>query len=255
MAPPPGDPSPDDPPPVATIRQTIAQNAAKYKGDTSDQIPGFHTNWGTNSGDSEWCSDYASWIWGGAHAETDGLDSSAGDFVANYGQRHPGTVHNTQTDPNGYTPQRGDAVVFSYGYEGNTKAKHVAIVESVNTETHMMTIINGNGTDGKVTEREMSYVLSPEGTTTFAPTDFVNPVGPGGVPLTDAPDYGVGVGPDQLIPATAQPASLHEAGGFVSSGSDSVFMGPDLAPLARQGDRTSDGGYLVDQSDEGVYSG
>src|SRR5215468_6967158 len=57
--------------------------------------------------------------------------------------------------------------------------------------------------------------------------------------LDNAPDHGVVAGPNQLLVAVAHPSCLHSGGQPVVSGSSSIFVGPEQAPLAGHGDRTA----------------
>jgi hypothetical protein len=53
--------------------------------------------------------------------------------------------------------------------------------------------------------------------------------------------YSVRHGGDTKAVGYADPTTKHEGGGYMNQGSNTVFVGPILAPLARVGDGTSDG--------------
>jgi uncharacterized Zn-binding protein involved in type VI secretion len=239
-------PGPSGPQPVASVGQTIKQDAEKYIGDNPGQ--GGLPDW-----QEAWCSDFATMIWDQAGAATDGLNSGACSFVSGYGNDHPETVHDQAHDPN-YTPQVGDAVVFDYNDDPkHPYANHVALVTAVNADG-TMDIISGNGGPNGVTPQHMhSAYGSKFGSESI--TDFVSPIAKGGTPLVQTDNSNVAIGPNQQLVATASPATLDATGQSPVTGSDSVFVGGDQAPIARHGDRTSNGGTIVDQSDEGVYSG
>ena len=82
-----------------------------------------------NSRGEEWCADFAKWVWAHAGVDVDGLTNGAGSFA-----QYNGGLSST--------PEVGDAVVF--GYEGDGKAEHVAIVTSVDTAAGEITSIGGN---------------------------------------------------------------------------------------------------------------
>ncbi|MFG1966048.1 FG-GAP-like repeat-containing protein [Nonomuraea sp. NPDC049028] len=96
--------------------------------------------------DSNWCADFAKYVWrkaGVPHADVPELEggvltgwaSSFKDYGTKYGTWH--------TRGSGYTPQPGDAVVFDW--EQNGDIDHVGIVKSVDGST--IYTIEGNSGD------------------------------------------------------------------------------------------------------------
>ena len=84
--------------------------------------------------DEEWCSDFVTWVWGGAGAETAGLTAWAFNFVK-FGQAH-GTFKAGSTN----NPHLGDAVIWgdaSVGY-----GQHVGVVSAV-VGSHI-SVVNGD---------------------------------------------------------------------------------------------------------------
>jgi hypothetical protein len=238
----------DDPPPgpIQPVA-TVGEKAGDLADDYPDGTPKLFDDWHENA----WCAEFVGYVWGQAGADTQGLDAGAASFVEGYAESHPGTLH----EDAGYTPQVGDAVVYDYSPDNAPpRAAHVAIITAVDPDG-AVTIENGNW--GNVTHEETVYNfrVGSQNTGGQNVTAFVSPVAPGGIPLAEVEDHGVVSGPDQQPVAVADPSAITTGGDPVVTGSSSVRVGRHKAPLARHGDRTANGGAIVDQTHENVYAG
>jgi CHAP domain-containing protein len=114
-----------------------------YWGNSGDDICGdiYGSHWRSNS----WCADFARYVWSQAGANTTGLDPWAGSFYR--ANKTNGSYHPKES---GYTPVRGDAVIYDWdgtpglGTEG-WDIDHVGLV--VNYSSGTLTTIEGNTTD------------------------------------------------------------------------------------------------------------
>lgn len=209
----------------------------------------------------DWCADFVEMVWAQEQWDTSGLDDGAASFQEGYLARHPDAMHDK--------PQVGDAVVYGYmlGKDGKPdpnrpapRADHVGIVTDVDEATGTMTVANGNfsGQDGNwvntskvVIESGVPTHIGGQNSSGQYITAFISPEA---VPLTTAAATNVFVGPDQHPIATANPDTTHAGGAPVVSGSRYTFAGESQSPIARHGDRTADGGTIVDATNEGVWS-
>jgi CHAP domain len=237
----PGDPPPDPgPPPIATVGQKAADFALTLPlGVNMQPEMGWHNG--------EWCADFVKYCWDNGGADTSDLNGLADSFRA-YGDD---PKHNTSHKDASYQPQVGDAIVYG--------DQHVDFVVQRLPDGSVV-LEDGNWTNQTHREAPRQMSVGATNDSGQVATDIVTPVPkPGapaaGIPIAQVNDNGVVSGPDQLPVATADPSTLHAGGGAVVTGSGSVVVGEDQAPLARQGDQTADGGTIVDQSDEHVYSG
>ncbi|MEU7864433.1 CHAP domain-containing protein, partial [Nonomuraea sp. NPDC049141] len=147
-------------PAIVSAAQTELNNGTRNHespmGSGCNYYTGFFRTWKDSAGcpssdgvqwrDSNWCADFAKYVWrkaGVPHADVAELDggvltgwaSSFKDYGTKYGTWH--------TRSSGYTPQPGDAVVFDW--EQNGDIDHVGIVKSVDSGT--IYTIEGNSGD------------------------------------------------------------------------------------------------------------
>ena len=122
----------------STIAAIALANVGKGACSTPSQGGGTGFD-GSCSIPTEWCADFAKWVWGTAGAETTGLNANASSFYT-YGQTN-GTWHST--------PSQGDAVVFDSGVYNSSDAvsmiAHVAIVVQVNSDGTIVTVGGNTG--------------------------------------------------------------------------------------------------------------
>jgi hypothetical protein len=72
----------------------------------------------------------------------------------------------------------------------------------------------------------------------------------GGGPELLYGDLTVFHGPDERAIGYAAATSMHQGGGYMIEGSTTVFVGPQLLPVSRVGDATSDGMFAVSGADD-----
>ena len=132
------------------------RNVERPAGSNCNYYTGVLRTWKSSSGcgvadgvqfrDSDWCADFAKYVWRAAGVPYAEVAETAGGVLTgwassfrDYGTRH-GTWH---TRASGYTPQPGDAVVFDWDQSGDID--HVGIVTSANAST--VYTIEGNSGD------------------------------------------------------------------------------------------------------------
>lgn len=255
--------------PVATIGETAAQLALSQEGQgyMGQDGKGYETSILGHANEPEyWCADFVKWAWRNAGADVGGLNAGAGSFGL-YGWKH-GTFHDGD-DP-GYQPKIGDAVIFDFNYVD--WAAHVAIVTKVNDDgTIETTSGDWGGVEGQGEAVFASTAHVVVNRPAFAPipgtrapalnqtiSAFISPVPnaqaqEAALHLASGPNYGVHIGEAQLVAAVAHPTCLHSGGQPVITGSSTIFVGPDQAPLAGHGDKTQDGFCIQDRNNDNVF--
>ncbi|MGW7003836.1 NlpC/P60 family protein [Streptomyces sp. NPDC054933] len=129
------------PPPLPTgngSRDAIASKALGELGKTgwSDECNPY------TSICENWCSDFATWVWGKAGVNTDGLTPGAISFY------WWGVSHHSLENPGVF--RVGDAIVWA---DNTSDARHVALVEAVDSSGRVLEIGgNQGGSPGKVSE-------------------------------------------------------------------------------------------------------
>ncbi|WP_203986858.1 CHAP domain-containing protein, partial [Sphaerisporangium rufum] len=132
------------------------RNVERPAGSGCNYYTGLFRTWKSSSGcgsadgvkfrDSDWCADFAKYVWQSAGVDHADVAETAGGVLTgwassfkDYGVKY-GTWH---TRSSGYTPQPGDSLVFDWDHNGDID--HVGIVTSATSGT--VYTIEGNTSD------------------------------------------------------------------------------------------------------------
>ncbi|TMR02414.1 CHAP domain-containing protein, partial [Nonomuraea turkmeniaca] len=145
---------------IVSVAQDQLGNAARNRespsGSGCNYYTGYFRTWkpatGCPSGDgvqwrnSDWCADFAKYVWRNAGVEHADVPEGSGGILTGWASSFQdyGVEHGTwRTRASGYLPQPGDAVVFDWDQSGDID--HVGIVTSANSST--VYTIEGNSGD------------------------------------------------------------------------------------------------------------
>ncbi|MDA0638969.1 CHAP domain-containing protein, partial [Nonomuraea sp. MCN248] len=147
-------------PAIVAVAQDQLGNATRNResplGSGCNYYTGLFRSWKPSAGcpssdgvqwrDSDWCADFAKYVWKNAGVPYADVPEGSGGILTGWASsfKDYGVKHGTwRTRASGYQPQPGDAVVFDWDQSGDID--HVGIVSSANSST--VYTIEGNSDD------------------------------------------------------------------------------------------------------------